>query len=578
MKNFIKLIRFLKPYKKWVILSLGLILLEIVMDLLLPIIMANIINIGIGNRNITYITINIIIMIILTILGIIGGISSSYYSSKASQYSDADIRKTIMQKVSSLSFYNLDKLKTGHLITIITNDITLIGTVIMYGLRFLIRVPIVVIGSIIMAIIISPKLSSIMIIVIPIMVILVTIIMTKAFPLFTRLQTCVDDVNTNIRENLGGIRVVKAFVSEEFEKQKFDKSNTKLKNTTIKAVKTLIMALPLVMLLINLAIVVVLWVGGIDVINGNMKIGNIIAFIQYLTNILSSIMMASMVIVMVSRSEASAKRINEILDINDNFINNDKKPDIDGKIEFIDVDFSYDQGSGDLVLKDLNFTIEKGELVVIMGPTGSGKTSLTNLIGRLYDINKGKILIDGIDIKDIDIKTLRKNIGISYQQPFIFSDTILNNIKYGNEKASLNEVKKASKIACLDEFILSKKEKYDYMLEQRGTNLSGGQKQRLMIARTVLPHPKIIILDDVTSAVDMKTEKMIRDNFKKYLDDCTTIIVASRVAMAMEADKIILMDDGKIVGIGSHNELLKTNKLYKEIYNSQIKDGDIDGR
>jgi len=578
MKNFRQLLKYLKPYKKWAFLASTLIILEVIMDLLLPTIIKNVVNIGIGNNDFKYVIMSIGIMILLAIIGIAGGIGSAYFAAKASQNAGADLREALFEKISKLSFLNLDKIKTGHLITILTNDITLIANIMMMGLRFLVRVPIVFIGSTIMAIIISPKLSMILLILIPFVLILAVIIMTKAFPSFNQMQKNMDNVNTVVRENLGGIRVVKAFVTEDYESKKFKKANENLMNSVIKAIRIVTVAMPLMMLCINGAIIFVLWFGGKDVTVGAMQIGDIMAFIQYLTNILTSIMMASMVIVMLSRSEASSKRINDTFALendSENIKNSISTEKIEGKVEFRNVSFNYEGGTGDAVLKNINFTVEPGEIVALLGATGSGKSTLVNLIPRFYDVTSGSILIDDIDIKSYNLPFLRKNVGIALQQTLLFSDTIKNNIKYGNDEASDEDVIKAAKIAEAHDFIMSKKSGYDYRLNQRGVNLSGGQKQRLAIARAILPNPKILILDDTTSAVDMKTEKKIRESLKKVMKNRTTFIVAQRISSAMDADKIIVLDDGMIVGMGTHKELLANNKIYQDIYNSQLKkDGD----
>lgn len=575
--NLTKLLTFIKPYKKWAFLAPFLILFEVIMDLVLPNIMANIVNIGITNHDIKYIIVHIIIMFILTIIGVIGGIGSTYYAEKTSCYMAADIRKEIIKKITELSFFKLDKIKTGHLITILTNDITLIGNVVMLSLRFIFRVPIILIGSIIMAILISPKLSLILIIISPLMVIISTLILKKAFPKFQLMQEKLDVVNSTVRENLGGIRVVKAFVTEKYEIEKFDKVNKEYRDITINAVRLMTVMMPLMMLIINLAIVFVIWYGGYEVINLKMELGDILAFIQYLSNILSALMMVSMVILMISRSEASSKRILDILNETGDLKENEVPltlEKINGKVEFKNVSFSYIGGSGDAVLKNINFVINPGEVVAILGATGSGKSTLVNLIPRFYEATSGEILIDDINVKDYKLYFLRKEITMCFQNTYLFSGKISDNIKYGNEDATLDDIKKVAQIVEIKDFIESKKEKYNYKIEQKATNLSGGEKQRVSIARAILSNPSILILDDSTSAIDMKTEKKIRKNLKTIFKNKTIFIVAQRISSVIDADKIIILDDGEIVGIGSHKELIKSNEIYKDIYNSQLKKGD----
>ncbi|MDD2434704.1 MAG: ABC transporter ATP-binding protein, partial [Bacilli bacterium] len=461
-------------------------------------------------------------------------------------------------------------------LTVITNDITLIGNVFMMSLRILFRLPIILLGSIFMAIMISPKLSLILVFLIPIMSIVVGILIKRAFPYFKIMQDSVDDVNTTVRENLGGIRVVKAFVNEEHEIHKFDQVNQKLMDITIKGFRIISFVMPTSMLFINMATLLVLWYGGFEVVGGSLLVGDIIAFVQYLTNILTTVMISSMVVTMLSRSEVSAFRINEIFEL-ENDLTDIKKPikvsEIKGKIEFKNVSFSYQEGTGDMVLKDLNFVVQAGETIGIVGSTGSGKSTLVNLIPRFYDVEHGEVLIDDTNIKKYQISFLRKKIGIALQQAFIFSDTIKNNIKYGNDDATDVEVIEAAKIAQADTFIKEKKKDYDEVLEQRGTNLSGGQKQRIVIARTILTKPSIIIFDDTTSSIDVTTDQKIRISMKKHLKNTTTFIVSSRIASVIDADKIIVLDDGKIVGFDSHSQLLKNNSIYKDIYYSQMSKG-----
>lgn len=575
MKNLRNLLKYLKPYKKWAILAPLLIFLEVIMDLLLPSIMANVVNVGIENRDIGYIVIHLIFMVILTILGIVGGTLSAYYSAKASGYATNDLRKELFEKISGLSFFNLDKLKTGHLITIISNDITLIGSVLMLCLRFVFRVPIILVGSIIMAITISPKLSMILLALVPIMTIIVAIVMKKAFPYFQKMQDSVDDVNTVVRENLGGIRVVKAFVMEDYEIRRFKDVNQKLMDVTVKGTRIMITAMPIVMLFIHIATVLVLWFGGIEVNLGTLKIGDIMAFIEYLTSILTALMMASMVIVMLSRSEASALRINEIFELEDDLKDGKQSLSLEhmnGKLEFRNVSFAYGNGTGDAVLKNISFVANPGEMIGIIGGTGSGKSTMVNLIPRFYDVSSGEILIDDINIKDYSLKFVRKNVSIALQKPFLFSKSIRYNLAYGNDSATEENLMMGAHMACADEFI--KEKGMDYILEQRGVNLSGGQKQRLSLARALIANPKILILDDTLSAVDMKTDHQIRTNLKPFLKDRTTIIVASKIASIMEADRILVLEDGTLIAEGTHEELLKKCTFYKELYQSQLQKGE----
>ena len=573
MKKTKMILNYLKKYKLYAILAPILIILEVIMELFLPNIMSNIINIGVANHDTSYVILNVVLMITLTIIGVGGGLGSSYFAAKASENVAADLRKDVFSKITRLSFLNLEKIKPGHLLTVLTNDISTVGHLIMMALRILIRVPVIFFGSIIMAFFIDVKLTLIILVLIPVVFILVIFILKKAFPYFTKMQECVDDVNSIVRENVSGIRVVKSFTMEDTEISKFDYTNKKLLNTTLKGIKIVTISMPIMMFSINLATILILWIGGNSVISGNLLIGDIFAFSQYTSNILMSIMMASMVIMMASRSIVSSERIVEVLESGEDFKNKENAIDLNmkGKIEFKNVSFSYEGGTGDAVLKDLSFVINPNERIAIVGAIGSGKSTLASLLPRFYDVSSGDILIDDVPIKDIKLSSLRKNIGFAFQQAFIFSKTIKENIAYGNNKASMEEVKLAASISAASDFIESKEKKYKYVLEQRGVNLSGGQKQRIAIARATLINPKILILDDSTSAVDVKTAKQIKKSLEENRK-CTTIIITSRIAEAMDADKVIVLDDGNLVGFDTPSKLLKNNKYYQDIYNSQLKE------
>lgn len=573
MKNIKRILNYLKKYKLYAILAPVLIILEVIMELFLPNIMSNIIKVGVANANIKYIIINVAFMFLLTIVGVLGGLGSSYFASKASEIVAADLRSDVFKKITNLSFLNLEKIKPGHLLTVLTNDINMIGSLLMMGLRILFRVPVIFIGSLIMAFFISPKLTLILVILIPIVFILVFLILRKAFPYFNKMQDCVDEVNSSVRENVSGIRVVKSFVMEETEINKFDRINKKLLDTTLKGEKIITISMPTMMLFINIATILVLWLGGNLVVVNELEVGDIVAFTQYTANILSSILMASMTIMMASRSVVSANRIIEIMDAKEDFKNNGVKFDIKGKIEFKDVSFSYEGGSGDQVLSDISFVINPLEKVAIIGAIGSGKSTIVKLIPRFYDVIKGSILIDDVNVKDIDVSYLRKSIGNAFQQNFIFSKSIKDNINYGNDKAPFEDTLMAADISQATNFIMEKPKDFDYLLEQRGANLSGGQKQRIAIARSVLIEPKILILDDATSAIDLETAKEIRKSLSNN-QKCTTIFITSKIAEALEADRVMVIDDGKLVGFDTPSKLLKSNTYYKDIYYSQLK-GDI---
>ena len=574
MKKVKIILNYLKKYKLYAFLAPVLIILEVIMELFLPNIMSNIINIGVANYDTNYVILNVAIMIGLTVIGVGGGLGSSYFAAKASENVAADLRKDVFSKITKLSFLNLEKIKPGHLLTVLTDDISTVGHLIMMALRILIRVPVVFFGSIIMAFFIDVKLAMIILIFIPIVFVLVFLILKKAFPYFTKMQECVDEVNSIVRENVSGIRVVKSFTMEDKEIEKFEHTNKKLLNTTLKGIKLITISMPIMMFSINLSTILILWIGGNSVVNGELLIGDIFAFSQYTANILTSIMMASIVIMMASRSVVSSERIADVLDAKEDF--KDEKEAVDmnnmrGKIEFKNVSFSYEGGTGDEVLKDISFVINPNERVAIVGAIGSGKSTLVSLLPRFYDVSNGEILIDDVPIKSIKLSSLRKNIGFAFQQAFIFSKTIKDNIAYGNSKINIKDIELAANISAASDFIETKDEKYNYVLEQRGANLSGGQKQRIAIARSIAIDPKILILDDSTSAVDVKTAKKIKKGLEKN-KECTTIIITSRISEALDVDKVIVLDDGKLVGFDNPDKLLKNNSYYQDIYNSQLKE------
>lgn len=577
MKDLGRLFKYLKNYKLYAILGPVFIIFAVMMELLVPKIMADIINIGVGGGDLVYIILNIIIMVSLSIIGIVGSVLSVYFSTKVSESVSADIRKDMFAKITSLSFYDFNKLKTGSLMTILTNDIGIVGNIFTMILQFLIRVPIIMVGSIIMAISISLKLSIVILIVLPFIFVLAVIAIKKGLPYFSKMQESIDNVNNSVRDNVGGIKVVKAFAMEDYEIRKFEAVNKNARNIITRAYSLMVMFMPIMMFFINMATILVLLFGSELVKSGSLEVGSILAFIQYLTNILMSLAMASMAFAFLIRSFASAKRINEVFAYQNNIIEHDNaisKTKINGDIEFKDVSFSYQDGQGDLVLKNLNFKISAGEKVAILGSTGSGKTTIAALLCRFYDAISGEILIDNENIQNYKISSLRKNIGYVFQTPTLFSGTIKSNLVYGASKVKEEDIVNAAKIAQAHEFIMRKDKKYDDEVEQLAHNLSGGQKQRLALARTLLLNPKIMVLDDTTSALDAKTEKKLRKSLYESLKDKTIITITQRISTAMDTDKIIILEDGEINGIGNHEELLKTNAIYKCIYDSQVKGGE----
>ena len=567
---------YLKRYWIFALAAPILMLLEVFMDLMLPSLMAKIIDVGIANQDLTMVFNLGIRMIIVTILAFVGGGGCAIVSSFASTGLGADLREDLFTKVQSLSNKNLDELETGNLIIRLTNDVSQIEDVSRMMLRIMVRAPLQIIGSLVMAIIISRQLSTLFVIFVPLLLIVMTILIRKAYPLFYKVQSKLDKLNTCLQENLAGKKLVKAFVREEYEEEKFKTANAALTDTTIKATRTVSLMNPIMQILLNGAIVAALWFGAKQIDIGVIKIGALLAFINYLRQLLFSLMMFSNLLMRFSRAQASSTRIQEVLNSTPD-IKEQKYPiavqEIRGKIDFRNVTFSYIQ-EGNPVLKDITFSILPGETVAIIGATGSGKTSLAELIPRFYNIDSGEILIDGININAMNLENLRRNIAIVPQNTVLFSGTMKDNILFHYESSAHNGLealmKDSAQTANISRFIDGLPKGYMTDINQKGVNLSGGQKQRIALARALAKKAPIIIFDDATSAVDLATERHIRNSLKKNSSERTTLIIAQRISSVMEADKIIILDDGIISGIGKHEELLKENPIYQEIYYSQI--------
>ncbi len=569
-----KLFKFLKPYAFTALLAPLAMIIEVASELFMPKIMSNIVDIGIANADNTYILSSGILMIFIAVLGICGGIGCTIFSSKAAMYFGTDVRDALIKKIQGFSFVNLDKFHTSSLVTRLTNDITQIQLVVIMCLKMLIRSPFLFIGGMIMVFSINAKLTMILVIAVIILGISILLIIKHTMPLFMLVQQKIDSVNTVMRESLSGIRVIKAFVMEESAKEKFENKNSELKNTTISAFRIVTIMLPIMMFTINTVTIIVLWKGGNMVSVGTMATGDLMAYLTYLTQILMSFMMVGMQLMMITRSKASADRINEVLDCEYDIVNQDNAVENvikNGKIQFKNVYFSYPESKGDAVLENINLTINAGETVGILGETGSGKTTLVNLIPRLYDITTGSIEIDGTDIRKINLDYLRKNVGIVLQKPILFSGTIKENILWGKADASDDEILNAAEDAQAYEYISKMKDGFNTRLEQMGVNLSGGQKQRLSIARTLIKNNKILILDDSTSALDTATESKIQKALREKYNNVTKIIIAQKITSVMNADKIVVLESGKITDIGTHDELMKSSEIYQEIYNTQIR-------
>ncbi len=571
MKRWLK---YVKPYMKYFILGPLLMIVEVIGEVVMPKLFANIINGGVANQNPGYVVTMGIIMVAASLLMMAGGVGGCYYGAKASINFGADVRRDVFSKVQTFGFANIDKFSTGSLVTRLTNDVTQIQNFTNMLLRMCLRTPGMLIGALFMAIRLNARLALVLAVIMPVMVIFMVVVMKMSFPKFTRMQTMVDGLNVSVQENLTNIRVVKSFVREDYEEGRFRKANSNLKAAGMDAISVIILMMPVMTLFMNLASMSVIWFGGRMVLVGTMPLGDLTAFITYIMQILSSLMMLSMIFMSLSRAVASSKRLGEVLDehvslSDENAAHKDQKVE-KGLIEFRNVGFRYYETSEEEVLSDINLTILPGQTVGIIGSTGCGKTTLVSMIPRLYDVDRGEVLVDGINVKDYSLRNLRDGVGMVLQKNVLFSGTIEKNLRWGSKDASMEEIVNAAKSAQADDFIQGFSEGYQRELEQGGVNVSGGQKQRLCIARALLKKPKILILDDSTSAVDTATEARIREAFRGELKDSTKIIIAQRISSVKDADEIVVMDDGKITGVGTHEELLKSNEEYQEIYYSQM--------
>lgn len=552
-------------------------LTEVAGEIVLPKIMASMIDSGIGAEvaglGTGYILSRALLMIACICIMIIGGIGGHFFAIRASVYFSADLRQGVFEKVQNFSFKNIDNFSTGSLVTRLTNDITQVQNMVRMLLIMAMRSPGMLIGGIIMACSINKELALILAFVIPILAVLIGLLLKTAFPRFSAMQKKLDNLNSGIQENITNVRVIKSFVRQDFETEKFENANSDLMNTTMRALKIVITTMPIMMLAMNITTLLVVWFGGNFVVGGSMGVGDLTAFTTYITQILMSLMMVSMLFLQLSRALASSSRITEVLktdvDLTDeNAGQKDKKVE-NGRVEFKNVSFKYYEKRKENVLENISFTAEPGEIVGIIGTTGSGKSSLVQLIPRLYDVTDGEVLVDGVNVKDYGLKNLRDGVGMVLQKNVLFSGSIEENLRWGDENATMEEIRAAADAAQADGFVNAFTDGYNMELGQGGVNVSGGQKQRLCIARALLKKPKILILDDSTSAVDTATEAKIRQAFTTSLKHSTKIIIAQRITSVIDADKIIVLEDGKIIGMGNHNELMKNCEEYRDIYYSQ---------
>ncbi len=567
-----KLLPFMKKYIKFAVFSPILMILEVIADIAIPYLMSRIVDVGIANRDIEYVIKIGLIMIAAALLAIAFGVMSSHYGARAGFGFASEVRLKLYKKIQGFSFANLDKFTVASLITRLTNDCNTLGQVTMMSLRMAVRAPFMMIFALLMTLRINASLTKVFAVSIPVLVTAIIIILSKARPLFLKFQTRVDRVNAIIRENLTAIRVVKSFNRQSHEENRFKERNDSLMLTALKAITLIVFLMPVLNIIIYSTIIAVLWFGGKQVAAGSMGSGELISFITYITQILMSFMMMSFFFMQLLRASASVTRIVEIIDT-ESEIKEAKDPVkelADGSVTFKNVCFCY-PGSSEKTLKNINLHINSGEVLGIIGSTGSSKSTLVQLIPRLYDAREGSVIVGNLDVKRYSIKSLRDNVAFVLQNNTLFSGTIRDNMKWGNENATDEEIIKALKLAQAWEFVSTYEDGLDHKVEQGGDNFSGGQKQRLTIARALLKSPKIIILDDSTSAVDMATDAKIQRVFKEELKDVTTIIIAQRVSSIQHADRVLVMNEGEIESMGKHEELLVSSPVYREIYESQQK-------
>ena len=564
MKKYLK---YMRGNWKYAILAPILMMIDTFGSVIQPAYLQKIIDVGIAQNDADYIVRTGIIMIALALMSMIGGFFAMYFSSKAAYGFAKNLRQDMLDKIQEFSFSNINKFSTASLVTRLTNDIEILQQLVQMMLRLLIRAPFMLIAGIILTIAMSPSVALTFVIITPLLALIMLFVVKKAFPLFGKVQTKIDKVNSVIRENLVGARVVKSFVRENFENERFEKANNDLRDTTIKSFNIIVFLMPVVMLIMNATVAAILWIGG----SGHIEVGQLSACITYIVMTLISLVMLSMVFMNFSRAKASSDRIIEVIT---------EEPDVkqgkcidkeisQGMVEYNVKKFAFKDSEGEEILNNITFTVQPGQTVAIIGTTGTGKSTLLNLMPRFYDVTEGYVKIDGVDVRDDDLKKLRDGIGIVPQENRLFTGTIEENIRFGKQDASMEEIKNACKIAQIDDYIETLPDKYSSRVEERGSNFSGGQKQRLAIARALIKKPKILILDDSVSALDSTTEIKLRSALKEEFKNTTIFMVTQRINSCKTADKILVMDDGTIVGEGTHEELISSNKVYQEIEESQ---------
>jgi ATP-binding cassette subfamily B protein len=568
-----------KPYWKIALLSTAMLSLSVVVELQIPTLMQKIVDQGIRNSDLGLISVTALSMIALAFLDAGLSIGNTALSVRAAQSFATDLRDAIFSQIQRFSFGNLDRFQTGELIIRLTSDVNAVQMVVLMGLRMFIRAPLMITGSIIMMYIVNAELARIIFLIMPFIFVVSGIFVWKAQPLFLKTQAKLDRLNSVLQENLAGVRVVKAFVRQKHEEDRFNNANIDLKNQATSVYRLMSFLMPFLFVFVNIGVLAVLYFGGQMVIQGSFTIGEILSFSNYLLSSMFPLLFIAMIASQASSAVASASRIYQVLDFEpmvQDMPGAKSIDDITGQVVFEDVSFKYNNGTsaeGEPVLKNVSFAAEPGQIVALLGATGSGKSTLIDLIPRFYDVTGGRITIDGVDIREMTINSLRSQIGIALQEPILFSGTIRDNIKYGRPEASDDEVIAAAKAAQAHDFIMSSPKGYDTDVGQRGAGLSGGQKQRISIARAILVKPKILILDDSTSSVDVKTETLIQEALENVMQSRTSFIVAQRISSVLKADKILVLERGNIVAEGNHRELMDTSEIYREIYNSQLGGG-----
>ncbi|MGN0597983.1 MAG: ABC transporter ATP-binding protein [Ruminiclostridium sp.] len=574
-----KLLSCVGEYKKSSVLTPVFVALEAVMEVIIPLLMAFLIDEGINKSDMGAILKIGGLLVISTLVSLLFGALSGHYAAVASAGFAKNLRQRMYYKIQNFSFKNIDKFSTASLVTRLTTDVTNVQNAYQMVIRIAVRCPVLLLFSLIMSFSVNPQLSLVFLCIIPVLAFVLLLIIKIVHPIFERVFRTYDKLNNVVQENLHGIRVVKSFVREDYEREKFGKVSTSIYKDFTKAEKILAFNSPVMQTAVYVAILFISWLGAKMIIGSTMTTGQLMSLISYVMQILMSLMMLSMVFVMITISRASVERIAEVLDEESDIVSKENavKEVKDGSISFDNVNFSYAKKADKNVLDGINLDIKSGETVGIIGGTGSSKSSFVQLIPRLYDVSEGSIKVGGVDVRDYDIEALRENVAMVLQKNVLFSGTIKENLRWGNKEASDEELVRVCCLAQADDFIETFPDKYDTYIEQGGTNVSGGQKQRLCIARALLKKPKILILDDSTSAVDTRTDALIRKAFREEIPDTTKLIIAQRISSVQDADKIIVLDDGKINGVGTHEELLKTNDIYKEVYYSQTKEAVSNG-